>query len=878
MTRARWHLVTSGVVLAWLIAAVVAGAAYRSLPAQPWLIIHLLLLGAATNAILIWSSHFSAALLRLPGKPGRKPEIVRLVVLNLSIIAVFASVLAAKQTLLVVPAAVIFAVVLWHLVDQLARMRRALPSRFGATLRYYVLAGIWLLVGVSIASWMSLGSHNPEGYGRLVVAHACVNLLGWIGFTVTGTLVTLWPTMLRTQVAKGAERSAHTALPILTVGLSVTTIGALADQRGGVVVGIAAYLAGLVVVSRPMLTEARHRLPNSFATWSALVGWLWLLISLTALLAIVTFSSDWAMVADRSGVLVGLLSAGFVAQILLGAMSYLLPVVVGGGPTAVRWRNSVVDRGAIARVVATNTALIVWVLPTPAAVHLVTSMVVLLGLASAIPLLIRASTKPPTEHQRGSTGSTAKPDTTARTPVVPRSRSGAAAVGVAVVLLAVAGAVSVEPTSLVVPASAGSSEQAGVVRTGQTTTIQVDMVGMRFEPSELNVPVGNDLVINVTNKDADPHDLKLETGQRTPLLNEGQSARLDVGTIGQSLDGWCSVPGHRQMGMTLQIVATGASADQAPMATDGGVADHMDHSGSEATGESAAKDLDLMGQPGPDFQARDANLPPAGRKRVHRVTLEVQQNVQEVAPGVTQTRWTFGRTAPGPTLHGKIGDTFKITLINNGDIGHSIDFHAGALAPDRPMRTIAPGEQLQYNFTATRAGIWLYHCSTMPMSLHIANGMFGAVVIDPPDLAPVDKQFVMVQSEFYLGPQGGTADMASIKSDQPDLVVFNGYPNQYKYRPLAVNAGDRVRIWVIAAGPNRGTAFHVVGGQFDTVYQEGRYILRPEEGGGSQVLGLATAQGGFVELTLPQPGHYPFVSHSMVDAERGAIGILHASK
>lgn len=246
---------------------------------------------------------------------------------------------------------------------------------------------------------------------------------------------------------------------------------------------------------------------------------------------------------------------------------------------------------------------------------------------------------------------------------------------------------------------------------------------------------------------------------------------------------------------------------------------------------------------------------------------------QEVSPGITQRRWTFGGTAPGPTLRGKVGDVFEITLVNDGTTGHSIDFHAGALAPDVPMRTIQPGERLMYRFTATRAGIWLYHCSTMPMSLHIANGMFGAVIIDPPDLPRVDREYVIVQSEMYLGPPGGDADADKVAADRPDLVVFNGYARQYDHAPLTARVGNRVRIWVLVAGPNRGTAFHVVGGQFDTVWSEGDYRLRPGTGG-SQTLGLFAAQGGFVELTFAQPGHYPFVSHAMIDAERGAHGII----
>jgi len=164
----------------------------------------------------------------------------------------------------------------------------------------------------------------------------------------------------------------------------------------------------------------------------------------------------------------------------------------------------------------------------------------------------------------------------------------------------------------------------------------------------------------------------------------------------------------------------------------------------------------------------------------------------------------------------------------------------------------------------------------MPMSLHIANGMYGAVIVDPPGLHRVDKELVFVQSELYLGPQGGIADEAKIRARTPDAVVFNGYADQYRYAPIDVHAGDRVRIWVVDAGPQFATSFHVVGAQFDTVFKEGAYLLRPgnAEHGGAQTLDLAPGQGGFVELTLAAPGHYSFVDHAMVDAEAGASGTL----
>jgi nitrite reductase (NO-forming) len=266
-------------------------------------------------------------------------------------------------------------------------------------------------------------------------------------------------------------------------------------------------------------------------------------------------------------------------------------------------------------------------------------------------------------------------------------------------------------------------------------------------------------------------------------------------------------------------------------------------------------------------------LPPLDGQRVHRRTLTVRDVEREVAPGVRQRLWTYDGTAPGPVLHGRVGDSFEITLVNDGTIGHSIDFHAGALAPQQPMRTIAPGESLVYRFTATRAGVWMYHCSTMPMSAHIASGLFGAVVIEPPDLPAVDRSYLLVQSELYLSARGGPVDMAKVQAERPDLVVFNGYADQYDHAPLPARVGERVRIWVLDAGPNRSSSFHVVGGQFDTVYAEGAYRLRRGTGG-AQALALAPAQGGFVELTFPEAGRYPFVSHVMVDAERGAHGLV----
>jgi nitrite reductase (NO-forming) len=407
----------------------------------------------------------------------------------------------------------------------------------------------------------------------------------------------------------------------------------------------------------------------------------------------------------------------------------------------------------------------------------------------------------------------------------------------------------------------------GVQPTGETTRVTVSTEHMRYSTPTIRVPAGNRLVITLRNTDDDMvHDLVLETGTRSGRLAPGKSARMDVGVVDHDIEGWCSIPGHRQMGMTLDIVATGRD--------EGAGAEHAHPAAMMAAGGDAADDMDLLGEPGPDFTPYDAELPPLhplGAGKVRKVTFAIDEEEKEVAPGVRQKVWTFGGSDPGPVLHGEVGDTFEVTVVNHGTEAHGIDFHAGSLAPDDVMKPIPPGKSLVYRFTAERAGIWMYHCSSMPMSVHIANGMFGAVVIEPADLPDVDRSYVLVQSEQYFGPQGGSADPDKVRHEEPDTVVFNGYANQYDHSPLPAKVGERVRVWVLDAGPSRWSAFHVVGTQFDRVYFEGDYLLDGGDGG-SQALGLAPAQGGFVEMTFPEPGNYPLVSHAMVDAERGAHG------
>ena len=410
--------------------------------------------------------------------------------------------------------------------------------------------------------------------------------------------------------------------------------------------------------------------------------------------------------------------------------------------------------------------------------------------------------------------------------------------------------------------------------------MKVTAKDMRFTPAEISVPLGDRLVIELENTaPSDVHDLVLATGESTGRISPGAKGSLEVPVVGSSIDGWCSVVGHRQMGMVFNVKAIGGDTSAGPAPTV--PATPGTHGGHASSGPSPA--IDFMAKWKTSSAAYDPVLPRLTDEKVRRATLTVREEKLEVAPGVTQTRWTYNGSSIGPTLHGRVGDTFEITLVNHGSMGHSIDFHASELAPDGPMRTIEPGESLVYRFTAKRSGIWMYHCATMPMATHIAAGMAGAVVIEPEGLPSVDRSYLMVQSEIFLGAQGDPVNADKVMAEQPDAVVFNGHANQYVDHPLEARVGERVRIWVLDAGPNRPSSFHVVGGQFDTVYKEGTYLLRNGRGpldppgtttGGSQALDLAAAQGGFVELSFPEPGRYPVVNHVMVDAERGARGIV----
>ncbi len=396
---------------------------------------------------------------------------------------------------------------------------------------------------------------------------------------------------------------------------------------------------------------------------------------------------------------------------------------------------------------------------------------------------------------------------------------------------------------------------------GGTTEFDVTLAEMSISPSMIEVPAGEAITVHVTNAGAMPHDFKVMGTTGTELLDPGEEADIVIGPFTSDTEVWCTVPGHKEAGMTMAVKVAGGK-------TDGSTTDTTVPGNSNAT-------IDAATMPGTDWIGRDPVLAAAEASTLHEITLDATETLVEVAPGVTQMMWTFNDLVPGPTLRGNVGDTFRITLTNSGEMGHSIDFHASQVAWSDEMRTILPGESLVYEFTADLAGAFMYHCGTAPALHHIGNGMYGAIIIDPPELAPVEEEFFIVQSELYLGPEGQPGDLTKMINEEWDAVVFNGFHSQYKFAPIHVEAGKRYRIWVINDGPNENSAFHIVGTIFDTVFKEGALTLQPDDTrGGSQVLDLQPAQGGYVEFTFAEDGLYPFVTHKFANVGKGAIGFF----
>lgn len=270
----------------------------------------------------------------------------------------------------------------------------------------------------------------------------------------------------------------------------------------------------------------------------------------------------------------------------------------------------------------------------------------------------------------------------------------------------------------------------------------------------------------------------------------------------------------------------------------------------------------------------DPVLPPLDPNPNKALLIEVLDRELEVAPGVMMAAWTFGGVVPGKVVHLREGDTIDFTLRNSAATAHSIDFHAAQTPWNLNYKTILPDEEISFTWRASYPGVFMYHCGTGPVLQHIANGMYGAVVVDPGTPFEPAREYVLVQSEYYLSEgEGGVwaGDLKRMQAVQPDFVVFNGAANQYQQEPLRAAPNELIRLHVMNAGPTLFSAFHVIGAIFDRVYADGNpaNVMR-----GIQTWTIPPGGGATFELRIPEAGQYPFVTHSFAYTGLGAVGLI----
>ncbi|MCK9487736.1 MAG: copper-containing nitrite reductase [Dehalococcoidia bacterium] len=276
-------------------------------------------------------------------------------------------------------------------------------------------------------------------------------------------------------------------------------------------------------------------------------------------------------------------------------------------------------------------------------------------------------------------------------------------------------------------------------------------------------------------------------------------------------------------------------------------------------------------------------FPPIDRDEpgIVQVYLEVQEVEAKLADGVGYKYWTFNGTVPGPMFRARVGDQVEVTLSNPADsgVGHNVDFHSvTGEGGGAELSRVSPGEVKSFRFKALKPGVYIYHCAVAPVDLHISNGMYGLMVVEPEGgLPPVDHEFYVCQGDIYT--KGGTGepgmqtfDMERMWDERPTYVVFNGAVGSLTgERALRAKVGESVRIFFGVGGPNLSSSFHVIGEIFDRVATWGSFTSLAED---VQTVTVAPGGATMVEFTLEVPGTFVLVDHSLSRLTKGAAGHL----
>ena len=375
----------------------------------------------------------------------------------------------------------------------------------------------------------------------------------------------------------------------------------------------------------------------------------------------------------------------------------------------------------------------------------------------------------------------------------------------------------------------------------------------------LSAAEGQGVQVTLINGEGAEHDIVFAdqeaTARSAHITGKGASTNIAfrAGKAGDYIY-FCSLPGHQLAGMQGQFLIT----PQAPPQT-------------------------LVEA---DISKLSTDLPPPIAKRAPqtiRVDLTTVELEGRLAEGTTFGYWTFDGKVPGPFLRVRVGDTIDVRLKNSSDSAmvHSVDFHAATGPGGGAAATQTnPGEETSVKFKALIPGLYVYHCATPMVAHHIANGMYGLILVEPEEgLPPVDREFYVMQGEIYteaaFGQHGSQEfNVEKLLNERPEYFVFNGAVGALsKLHPLEAKVGETVRIFFGVGGPNFTSAFHVIGEMFDKVYNLGGVLSEPLKG----IQTVTVPPGGAVitEFKIDVPGNYILVDHALSRLERGLVGILH---
>lgn len=361
---------TDRVTSVWMCVAAIAAAvtiiARGRIPQNLWTMIHLVTLGVLSNGIFQWSWYFTRALAHLAPDDRRagRDNTVRIIAFNLSLLLLIGGMWSGVWHATVTGATLVSAIAAWHGWALLTAARERLASRFAVIIRYYIAAAFFLVVGATLAGFVTVAMFDAdapawlaEARDRLTVAHALAGIAGWVGLTMGGTLVTLGPTAMRTRMDPRAVSFATSALPLWVAALLVAGTGAVAGSMRVASVGLLVVVgAAALGVGVPLLRAALTKSPAEYGAWSLMLGAAWILVAGAGASLRAFETADATGLRSAFLAWMPILGAAGLGQLFVGALTYLMPVVIGGGPSAVRVGVGVLEAAAPIRETARNVA------------------------------------------------------------------------------------------------------------------------------------------------------------------------------------------------------------------------------------------------------------------------------------------------------------------------------------------------------------------------------------------------------------------------------------------------------------------------------------------------------------------------------------------